>query len=68
MLDELLFGYAVGDHVRDDLLAQVSVRRADHRRLTNRGVREQRLLHLARADPVPAALDQVGGDAADDAV
>ena len=25
VLDELLFGYAVGDHVRDDLLAQVSV-------------------------------------------
>ncbi|KOG85596.1 hypothetical protein ADK38_35780, partial [Streptomyces varsoviensis] len=67
-VDQFVVADAVGDHVGDDLLPEVLVRDADDGRLAHRRVVEQGVLHLARADPVAARLDQVGGGAADDAV
>ena len=40
------------------------MRDADHGGLAHRRVGQQRVLDLAGADPVAAALDQVGGGAA----
>src|ERR687896_713194 len=50
-----------------DPLAQVGVGLAGHGGLLDRRVLEQGALDLARADLEAAALDQVGGTAADDA-
>src|SRR5581483_9917530 len=58
----------VGDDVGDHPLAEVVVGLADHGGLVHRRVGEQRVLHLTGADPVPAALDQVGGRTAEDPV
>src|SRR5690606_39768548 len=67
-VDELLLLHPVRDHEGRDLLAEVVVGRADDRGLPHGGVREQRVLDLASADAVAAALDEVGGRAADDPV
>src|SRR4051794_691412 len=50
-----------------DPLTEVLVGLAGDRRLGDRGMLEQRVLDLARADLVAAALDQVGRAPADDA-
>src|SRR5262249_61818687 len=57
-----------GDHVRDDLLPEVGVWPPHHCRLAHRWVGEQRVLDLAGADAVAAALDEVGARPADDTV
>ena len=55
---------ALDDDPGDDPLAEVVVGLAGHRRLGDAGVLDQRVLDLARADLVAAALDQVGRAAA----
>ncbi len=58
----------VRHHEGHDGLAQVVVGHADHGRLLDRRVGQQGGLHLAGADSVAAALDQVGGLPAHDAI
>src|SRR4051794_34653708 len=60
-------GTDVRHDVRNDPLTEIVISNTDDRRFPYAGMREQRVLHLARADAMAPGLDQVGRAAPHDA-